>query len=338
MAARTIIMLAAVAAVLLLMGEHSATAAPSRGVVRCDDGQDLQSAIDDPRSGSTLRIYGECVGTFIVDRDIRLRGVDGATLRGPFEGTVLTIGADAEVTVADLTITGGRPNIDLPTERRAGGIYNAGDLTLAGSTTVEGNTDYSCGPNPPPKSPCDPTFPFWDNIERTGGIINTGTLLMRAESRINSNHRGVTNYGVMVMKGRASVANNRAGTQAGIVNRGHLTVEDRASIHDNNAASTIAGTGGGISNTGTVVLRGRAFVSANHSGQFGGGIVNDGRLVLQDRASVFSNEARTIGHDIYNTRTGTVELGRRTWVGTLVNQMGGTILGYIDRVESCNGC
>ena len=91
--------------------------------------EELQTAIDNAATGATLRVGGTCVGNFTIAHDLTLRGLRGATLQGN-GGTVVTVSQDATVVLSNITVTGGKPNILLPVEVRAGGIYNAGALTF----------------------------------------------------------------------------------------------------------------------------------------------------------------------------------------------------------------
>ena len=84
-------------------------------------GDKLQAAIDKARQGDTIIISGTCRGTFHVDQALTLRGTEGATLRGPGSGTVLTVGDPGTVgttpgftaQIRDLKISGGEVGVQV---------------------------------------------------------------------------------------------------------------------------------------------------------------------------------------------------------------------------------
>lgn len=335
----------AVAATILLsvlvLGTSSAgRSSPPQQTVRCDRGHDLQAAIDGAGTGAHLKLRGTCVGDFVITRDLRLKGLHGATLKGDEEGTILVIAAGADVTITDVIITGGVPDIlNLPPERATGGIYNEGSLRLDGSTTVSNNTEYSCGPNPPDRSPCHPDFPWKYAMDRTA-VINAGKLMLRDRASIRENYRGLKNYGTAVLEDRSSIEENSAYSYSvGVMNEGELILRDRATIRGNESRSTIVGVAGGVSNIGTMSMYDRSSVVANVAGQSGGGIANGGTLSLHDRATISRNVSDYVGGGVSNS--GVIVLNGRYAIesnsaedggGGIFNR--GTIVGSLDGVTN----
>jgi CSLREA domain-containing protein len=87
------------------------------------------------------------------------------------------------------------------------------------------------------------------------------------------------------------ITHGRASYGGGIANTGSLILVG-STVYSNTATSSSSGDGGGIYNTGTLTLT-TSTVSDNWAGAFGGGIVNSGSLALVD--SMIS--ANTVTHD-----------------------------------------
>ena len=103
---------------------------------------DLQAAINDASSGDRLRVKGTCVGNFVINKDLTLRGAAGGNagvLDGNDAGTTVVIDAGVTATLRRLTITGG-----LITTNFGGGIKNDGTLTVRNST-ITGNETQGSG-------------------------------------------------------------------------------------------------------------------------------------------------------------------------------------------------
>ena len=99
---------------------------------------DLQAAIDDANAGDRLRVKGTCVGNFVIDKDLTLRGAAGGNagiLDGNDAGRTVYVASGVTATLRRLTITGGLARA--PT--RGAGIRNNGTLTIRNST-ITGNT------------------------------------------------------------------------------------------------------------------------------------------------------------------------------------------------------
>ena len=202
----------------------------------------VQTAIDAAASGATLEIAGRCIGNFVIQKDITLRGVatkqnpiatlDGNNIRPlTAPGLVLWIPAIVSVTVRDLRITGGSAEPD------GGGINNSGSLTLINSI-VTANAAFSIPPG---------------QVTRGGGIWNGGTLVLTNSTVSN---------------------NSSAGWGGGIYNSGGAVTLTDSVVSGN------SGVGGGIFNLfGSVMLSGATMIQGNASGGNGGGILNDSGTV-----------------------------------------------------------
>ncbi len=120
----------------LLVG--AVLAAPAHGAVvnvNCDR-HDLQAKIDAADPGDVLRIKGRCVGSFGVDKRLTLDGHPRATLDAAGLGRTLTILAPVNVTLLDLTITGGHVSGQ---SVGGGGIDHGGGALVLRRVSVVGN-------------------------------------------------------------------------------------------------------------------------------------------------------------------------------------------------------
>jgi predicted outer membrane repeat protein len=117
-------------------------------------GAALTRAIAAANPGDRLNVFGRCLGSFSIEKDLRIFGntnrQDPTVLDGAGGGGVLFVNERVTVTLTRLTITGGNATV-----RVGGGIQNGGLLTL-NRTTVTGNRAASDG----------------------GGIYNYGTLTL----------------------------------------------------------------------------------------------------------------------------------------------------------------
>jgi hypothetical protein len=272
-------------------------------------GSNLQTAIGQATSGTTLRIRGICVGTFSIGKSLTLIGRPTAafpspTLDGNDAGTVLRVSA-GPVVIHDLAITGGYAESGGGIDNRelgvvlltgsssvwgndtvsghGGGIYNEGSLDLRGSSAVRAN-----------------------NAGKGGGIYNAGggTVRLHGSSSVSQNLNvffeggGIYNEGKLVLNDRSSISGNEAiidyGDGGGIANFGKVTMNDRSSVWGNVTGDDSGGEtsgGGGIINGGTLVMRNHSTVRRNSvlPTSDGGGITNLGTLVMRGAASVRGN-------------------------------------------------
>jgi hypothetical protein len=130
--------------------------------VNCSS-QSLQAKIEAAAPGSTLLIKGVCVGTFLVDKTLTLKGNPSATLDGNDTDTTLTAPNTHTVHLIGLTITGGSSvtgagilrtgggtrllsldhvivtdNLATGPIAQGGGIFSdGGPVTLTSSTVIE---------------------------------------------------------------------------------------------------------------------------------------------------------------------------------------------------------
>jgi hypothetical protein len=128
-------------------------------------GAALTRAIAAANPGDRLNVFGRCLGSFSIEKDLRIFGSTNrqapTVLDGAGGGGVLFVNERVTVSLTRLTITGGNATV-----RVGGGIQNGGLLTL-NRTTVTGNRAASDG----------------------GGIYNYGTLTLN-NSRLTGNVSG----------------------------------------------------------------------------------------------------------------------------------------------------
>jgi predicted outer membrane repeat protein len=173
--------------------------------VDCGSGAVLQAAIDAAPPGGTLVIHGTCVGNFIIDKDLALKGRPKARLDAHGSGTVLTIPAanratGATVSISDIGIHGGN----------AAGIENWGRLTLHDSA-VSGNTGV--------------------------GIVNNGDFGGTTVDLLGSAVSGNTGDGIESVLGHLTLRNS---TVSGNTGNGVTGSDSRFDLYH----STVRGNGG----------------------------------------------------------------------------------------------
>ena len=296
-------------------------------VMNADDGGpgSLRAALAAAADGDTIVFASGLSGIPILltsgelsitkDLDIAGHGPGATILDGNASSRVISVGQDADVTLAGLTIRSGVAKI-------GAGILNGGRLTLENSA-VEGNR-------------CD------EMNESGCGIYNSGILTVRS-STISDNScacyppvchcegAGMVNMGVANLTA-SIVAHNTSVVCGGIQNFSELTMVQ--SLVSENVA--IPGEGGGLCVSGKVVLISTSVTdnyaglqgagisshgdltldhslvarnSTNHEG--GGGIYNGGYLALLN-SEISDNRANTFGGGVYN-------LGTMRSVGTTVS-------------------
>jgi hypothetical protein len=240
-------------------------APPVKCLVKVNDGKVaagnaklLARKIADAAPGDTIHIGNRCTGNFTITKQLTLTGdlsADDVFLIGGGGGSVLTITADADVTITKLLVNGGNAFV-------GGGIYNDGTLTLGAGVLVLGNNEG-------------------------GGVYNAGTLLMTDDALIATNFSfgsggGLYNEGTAILGDTASIRGNTASASpfslvgGGIYNAGTLTLRGQASVREN----FIVGAGGGIFNEGTLTLEDSASVTDNTATNEGGAIDNGANGVV----------------------------------------------------------
>jgi hypothetical protein len=147
-----------------------------------------------------------------------------------------------------------------------------------------------------------------------GGIANSGTLTLTS-STVAKNSRpfhtaggGIYNdMGGTLTLTKSTVIGNTADDAGGIFSLGTATLMS-SSVSGNSATGDDAhgGTGGGISNGGTLLIKGSSTITGNSAATnpnnegLGGGIANFGTMTLQDDSTVASNSASLQGGGIFN--------------------------------------
>lgn len=288
--------------------ELSELTAPTEIIVKKKDS--IQGAVDSASEGDQIVLKnGVWNENVVLDDSIDITGksADKSVVEGTGDGSVFTIGSDADVILSDMTITGG-------SAAYGGGIYNEGSLIL-NDVSVTDNTATEFG----------------------GGVFNIGTdaELIVIGSTISDNSAyysggGVYNEGTTTIVD-STISGNSAeeGYGGGVYNRGTATITD-STISDNSAFSgagvehrgtsttitdsTISGNsadygGGGIfaSDTGAVTVTGST-ISGNSAEYEGGGVYNEGGVDLTVADSTITgNSAEGNGGGLYNGGTTTIE-------------------------------
>jgi hypothetical protein len=258
----------------------------------------LQHAINQAPQGDTVRVSGRCVGTFVVRKDLTLKGrptdaLPTPTLNADSSGTTLrSMGVETDLAVVGIRISGGHATY-------GGGIRNGlGRLTLRQSTVRANLSDLG------------------------GGIFNSGgSVTLSRDTTVTDNRAiylgtvpaggGVYNDGgALVLKSDASVTTNTGyGDGGGIYNGpgGELLLTDSSLVGGNTADK---GAGGGIANGGSMTMSGDTTISDTIAYEGGGGIFNVGAVTMSEGSSIRRNQARTYlgdpasdGGGIYNFGT-----------------------------------
>jgi hypothetical protein len=249
------------AAMLTGTAARPATAATTIPVDCAANPNALSVAFANASAGDRLEVAGTCTGALDIAKDITLVGTGGATIDARSQAIrVITIRAGANVTIAGLSITGGRGFAGV-------GIHNLGTLTLTNST-VSGNIATLWG----------------------GGIYNRfGATLRIDQSTVTGNTAGETggglyNDGALTLVDSTISSNDGGLGGGGLFNSsfGTLTVES-STIADNRASVV----GGGIANIGSVgqaTLR-NTILAASSGTQNCSGPVTDGGYNLDDGTS-----------------------------------------------------
>ena len=234
--------------------------------------QTINHAIFQATGGDMVNIAtGTYTENVTIDKDLTLQGGGAAAtiVDGNGSGSVFTVGDNASVTLADLTITNGNAYY-------GGGIYNEGTLMVKNST-VSGNTSD------------------WG-----GGISNYyyyGTLVVE-NSTVSGNTANDTGGGILNgYAGTVTVENSTVSGNTsdwwggGILNYGTVTVENSTV-----SGNTTNDTGGGIHNEGTLMVE-NSTVSDNTANDTGGGIWDDGDTDV--KSTIIANNAAPAGPDCY---------------------------------------
>lgn len=260
-----------------------------------------------------------------IERNTTINGGGTITLSGGNSTRLFCIPSFATLTLNNLTLTKGYADGD------GGAIYNDGTLNINGSkfleneTTLNGNGGaiVSFGPLNITNSE------FGYNKAANGGALYptgaravttiTGSSLHHNESKNTTNYGwGGAIYmsaGADVKISTSTVSSNKARAGDGIYNYNATATLTNATVSGN--SETAFGAGGGIYNTGTIVLT-NVTVSDNHAYSVGG-IYNKGSATLIN-VTVSGNGAFSVG-GIGNS--GTATLTNVTMSGNTADTGGG---------------
>ncbi|HEX3825499.1 MAG TPA: choice-of-anchor Q domain-containing protein [Mycobacteriales bacterium] len=124
------------------LGLLAVAAGPADASVRtiaCNDGGNLQSALDATASGGTVKVSGVCLGNFAIAKNVTIVGSPSAVLDGGYSGAVLDIAPSLKVTLSQLSIEDGFNDV--------GGGMHVGDSThlLLSHVSVSHNEAYYTG-------------------------------------------------------------------------------------------------------------------------------------------------------------------------------------------------
>lgn len=279
--------------------------------------QDLQAAIDAAKHGATIHLCGgtwALPSTIVMVKNLTLHGAgdERSILDGRDTVRVLAIAAGVNVTLRDLRVTKGKtPNGDLPVNA-GGGIFNAGALTLHGSSVTESSGVFGGGIYNSSGS----TLTLLDSSVsgnkasmQGGGIVNYSATLTLIESSVTGNTAqddggGINNNsgGMLTLKAGSSLAGNSSRHGGGVSNGGSMTLEANSSVANNSAQET----GGGIWNVNTLTLQAGSSVTGNTADKGAGIFTGGGAVTLKGQAGrvpasrVIGNSATSAGGGIYD--------------------------------------
>jgi CSLREA domain-containing protein len=200
--------------------------------------------------------------------------MENSSLGGKDGGAVYN---EDQMSITGSTFTGNSSS------HNGGGIANFGTLTVTNST-LSGNSASSLG----------------------GGAANSGNLtITNTEISGNSAFTGGggvlnDNDGILTVVS-STISNNSADSGGGIINLSSTgTVDISSSTLSGNSANSVSGTGGGISNFGTLTAT-NSTLFGNSAGD-GGGVLTVGTATINN--STFSGNAATRnGGGLYNSGT-----------------------------------
>ena len=243
-----------------------------------------------------------------------------------------------DVTINDLTITGGfLSGNDFP-DNSGGGIFNAEDLTLndaivTGNVAVNGGgieNGYQAA-----LSINSSTISMNSAFVYGGGIDNVVGSVTIENSTIADNEAGEDGGGIHNLYGsvninKSTINNNQADDDGGGIDNyyGTLTIEN--TTISNNAAGEDGG-GIGIDGENSTTLIDRSAIADNSAGDDGGGIQNDDGTLTVTNSTISGNNAEDIGGGIYsdtNLYGITTGIINSTISGNTASYYGGGIANY----------
>jgi predicted outer membrane repeat protein len=179
----------------------------------------LGTAIAEADPGNTLKVIGTCHGNFVINKDLTLEGRPSAehadTLDGDLSGAVLSVpfGVTANLTVSDLTITGGSgagiswlqadvtiKNTHVINNAGTGiGRFGGGGTAIIENSVVSGNSAESGAG-------------IWNSLGGGGGMTISNSLV--TDNTATFFGGGIFNRGPLTITD-STISNNTAGTNGG---------------------------------------------------------------------------------------------------------------------------
>ncbi len=261
-------------------------------IILATNGTYTLSAIDNGANGLPVIVSDS-------NHSVTIEG-HGATIQVPSASfRVLDIASGANVTIGDLTITGGAAfSSDALSTSSGGGIRNSGTLTLSGCRLTSNQANFG------------------------GGIANSGTLIISECAFSNNgafNNVGPSGGGALSNQSSLTLTGsffdtNHATTGGAIQNIGSAGVTN-CTFYNNFSTASGSLTGGAIDNKATLTAANCTF-NGNTANLGAGGIYNEGTsaTVVNDifKGSPIANGAGTFtsqGHNISTDNGGGVLTG-----------------------------
>ena len=186
--------------------EKDGTDVPTCGLKRDAACLTVQYTIDNRSAAGDVILIGEGIYSELINlnKNLTLRGVhprESTVIDGMASGTVVTVPSGVTASLESLTIRDGLVSFDFGSSFVAGGISNAGTLSLL-STVVSGNRAVGAEPSGMPVA---------------GGILNLGSLNLSHSSVVSNvatngctSGGGILNYFGAVTMNDSLVADNTA--------------------------------------------------------------------------------------------------------------------------------
>lgn len=294
----------------------------------CADGDcSLRDAVDTAAAGDTIvfadGLSGQTItltiGQLDIDRDLTIDGSGLAErIRISGNNTFRVLATHGSVVaLRSLVITDGQT----PADGLGGaGIYNEGDLTVAGCTVTSNTT-----------------------ADNGGGIRNLGTLTVNGGSVISYNQSdyggGIRNEGILTMQdstvsdntanfgggidhyvGRLTMLNTTVERNAAVHSGGGMTTGSDALIEDSAFRQNTAEAGGGIDSheAGVTLTLNRCTFIGNtaHVPGGNGGALSNSEATVEINVGIFEgNAADVAGGAVYNTAAGAMTINDSTFSG-----------------------
>lgn len=183
------------------------------------DGSALHEAISAAAPDDDLRARGTCVGTFVVDQDLRLHGsqrIGSVVLDADARGTTLTVRSGATVGLQRIYLVDGS---DSALVVEAGASVRLSDAQVHVSTSP---TNGGLIRNHGALAVRDSSLGHGAALGHGGAIYNDGTLrasrVELAFNVANANGGGLANLGTATVRGSLIRRNSATGTGGGIFN------------------------------------------------------------------------------------------------------------------------